>query len=511
MKLLLKNICLLQSPRVTRHVSDKVNPISSSNEPDYRHGLLQFVEEGCALAKFKHPNIIRVIQHFEENGTAYLVMEYENGVDLKQYLLHRPFPDEAILLNILLKLLDGIAKIHEENYIHRDIKPSNIYIRENGEPVLLDFGSAREALNRSRANFTRIVSDGYAPIEQYAQDMPLSPATDFYALGATLYFMVTGSALSAAQDRLTKLQFSETDLVKSAITIGNKKYSLSLLSTIDWMVTLHPEGRPQTVTDILKRLNNKPNARNPSTPQSLFATSQANFDTQTRPETSTESEQLLLSQAPTIAAFSSTATTRKLGTQRNYKLVTIVLTIMLALMSFILWQSDNKSPQAPTSSNTTQFTHSEIKLENKLYKQELKNCTRRNYQCKVNCKRLKIPVGGISLCYNACFQKNKSCRNLLKKTYQVRYKDTPQIYRRITNVSSFRPGELDREFDSVPDPHYKISNNLCHDVRKSCSLKCNDTIKTKGTAPLCYYHCGNNWFRCQKKVLNQHSWRKKEL
>jgi serine/threonine protein kinase len=118
-------------------------PLSQEREADYRWGLERFLQEARTLARFEHPNIVRVARYFEANRTAYMVMDYERGEPLKTLLQHRPYPSEDVLKNLLRPLLDGLALVHAAGFLHRDIKPENIVVRASGQPVLIDFGAAR--------------------------------------------------------------------------------------------------------------------------------------------------------------------------------------------------------------------------------------------------------------------------------------------------------------------------------------------------------------------------------
>ena len=120
-----------------------VHPVSEDHGNNFQWGLERFISEARTLTRFKHPNIVRVRNVFEDNNTAYMVMEYEEGESLQELLSRRKTMEEAEILNILLPILGGLQLIHEKKFIHRDIKPANIFIRKDGSPVLLDFGSAR--------------------------------------------------------------------------------------------------------------------------------------------------------------------------------------------------------------------------------------------------------------------------------------------------------------------------------------------------------------------------------
>ena len=144
-----------------------VNPVSEGHIDQYQWGLDRFIFEAQTLSNFKHPNIVSILSVSEDNNTAYMVMEYEEGVSLKEKLGRRETIEENELLKIVLPIMDGLAMVHKAGFIHRDIKPGNIYIRKDGSPVLLDFGSARHALGEKTKTLTTLFTSGYAPFEQY--------------------------------------------------------------------------------------------------------------------------------------------------------------------------------------------------------------------------------------------------------------------------------------------------------------------------------------------------------
>lgn len=171
-----------------REIDSSVQPIAHDRQEMYCWGLERFIEEARALAKFKHPNVVRVHHVFEANNTAYMVMEYEQGESFSDLIYSGKIGDEKWLLNLLLALLDGLEHVHEAGFIHRDIKPANLQVRFDDSPVLLDFGSARMALGTQTRTLTTLVSPGYAPYEQYSTEWGRQgPWTDIYALGDDVY------------------------------------------------------------------------------------------------------------------------------------------------------------------------------------------------------------------------------------------------------------------------------------------------------------------------------------
>jgi len=235
-----------------RDTDSAVYPITADYNEQYQWGLSRFINEARTIAQFNHPNIVRVHSVTEENNTAYMVMSYENGQCLQKILDMKKILDEENLLNILIGLLDGLRLIHNSGFIHRDIKPDNIFIRNDGSPLLLDFGSARQALAEKSKSITSVVSPGYAPFEQYQND-PSSqgPWTDIYALGATLYRCIYGRAPADALNRSNAIVKSGKDSYVAAIELGSDRYSLPFLQCIDSALNFDKNKRPQNVNQWL--------------------------------------------------------------------------------------------------------------------------------------------------------------------------------------------------------------------------------------------------------------------
>jgi serine/threonine protein kinase len=234
----------------TRSDNSHVHPISEDHSDTYGWGLDRFVTEARTLAKFRHPNVVRVMSVFEANSTAYMVMEYERGESLEKLLKAGKITSEAKLRSLVMPLLDGLKVVHEAGFIHRDIKPDNIYLRESGTPVLLDFGSARQAIGVATRTLTALVTPGYAPFEQYdtstAGEKKQGPWTDIYSLGATLYRAVTGAGPPDAMGRVNAVM-GGTDILKPASEAASGDFSPGFLAAIDWALEFLPENRPQSV------------------------------------------------------------------------------------------------------------------------------------------------------------------------------------------------------------------------------------------------------------------------
>ncbi|MEZ0003223.1 protein kinase domain-containing protein [Sinorhizobium fredii] len=222
-----------------------VHPLNSSVSEDYERGLRDFIKEAQTLARFHHRNIVGVARIFEKNNTAYMVLNFEEGKSLKDWLRDSDLPPNQLQIDQIAEpLLDALSTIHADNILHRDIAPDNIYIRKDGTPVLLDFGSARQALQQRSRSISAIVKAGYSPQEQYStRSSNQGPWTDIYALAATVYRCLAGEAPPEASDRTiddTYLPLSRRNL---------KGFRATFLEAIDWALRLRPKERPQSIEE----------------------------------------------------------------------------------------------------------------------------------------------------------------------------------------------------------------------------------------------------------------------
>lgn len=236
-----------RSLAVRRAGETAVHPTRPGDAAAFQHALDRFKDEAMALAKFRHPNIVEVRNFFAANGTAYLLMTYEDGLTLADLLEQNgPLPP-GFLVALIPGLFGAIRAVHAGDYIHRDLKPSNIYIRSaDHSPVLLDFGAAREALGEEGVtSLTEIRTPGYAPHEQYFRKGAQGEWTDIYALGATLYCCVTGRPPPEAPER------KERDTIVPAVRAAKGDYPHGLLSVIDAMLAVDRNERPQTIDSVV--------------------------------------------------------------------------------------------------------------------------------------------------------------------------------------------------------------------------------------------------------------------
>jgi len=239
----------------TRSGDNMVQPISAEKQDIFSLGLERFMSEAQMLAKFNHPSIVRVLSVFKHNNTGYMVMEYERGENLSGVYKRKKKLKQCELEDIFYPIIDGLSSVHKTGFIHRDIKPSNIYIRSDGSPVLIDFGSARQAIDTVDKRLTAMFSVGYTPFEQYhhASDKQ-GPWTDVYALSATMYQGITGERPQASTTRGIALLHREPDPYKPLSKLEIESYTPAFLQTIDRALMLPIYDRPQTLDDFLGML-----------------------------------------------------------------------------------------------------------------------------------------------------------------------------------------------------------------------------------------------------------------
>ena len=236
----------------TRDPDDhSINPLTEQRQARYEWGLERFIDEGRTIGRFNHPNIVRVRNIFEANNTAYMVMDYELGESLQEILTRKKVLNQDELLSAMNPIIDGVKSIHEAGFIHRDIKPGNIFIRVDGEPVLLDFGSARKSVSKHKRTLTSLFSKGYAPIEQYetSEGDNQGPWTDIYSLGATMYRCIAGMAPADAVDRSSAIIHTGQDTYVTALEIGDGRYAKNLLQSIDYALEFKRTDRPRDINE----------------------------------------------------------------------------------------------------------------------------------------------------------------------------------------------------------------------------------------------------------------------
>lgn len=206
-----------------------------------------YIDEAQALARFTHPNIARAVRYFEANNTAYLVMEYEAGRTLRAYAKARGGTLTDHELEAIVKpLCEGLQQLHSAGLIHRDVKPDNVLIRDDGSPVLLDFGAVMPLGEAADVTFT----PGYAPPEQLSPSFgALGAWTDIYALGATLYEVIEGAP---PPDSRTRVVQRDTLCVFPKNGVGRN--SSKILNLVERCLALESAARPQSMQEVLQLL-----------------------------------------------------------------------------------------------------------------------------------------------------------------------------------------------------------------------------------------------------------------
>ena len=225
-------------------ISPEVTLSKSESDSGFRHGLDNFIKEARVLAKFMgDPNVVNVRDYFEENNTAYIVMEYLSGVSMQQYLeKNGPVPFNE-LLRVLGPVMDSLDSIHKQGLIHRDISPANLMFMENGSVKLLDFGTVRNVNGTDNHSLSVILKPGYAPAEQYDSHGSQGPWSDVYALGSTIYKMITGVTPENSMNRMLKDTLKTPTELGASITPLQEKVLLSSMA-------LNPAERPQSVREL---------------------------------------------------------------------------------------------------------------------------------------------------------------------------------------------------------------------------------------------------------------------
>ncbi|MEM6385837.1 MAG: protein kinase [Pseudomonadota bacterium] len=242
-----------------RRQNHSVTPRSRAHQNELKSIVRMFSQEAMSLAKAKHPNIVGVHQVFEENNTAYMALDYVHGRDLLEILQEEPESLKPELVeSYLVKMLDAIKHIHDMGMLHRDISPDNIIIDEAGEPILIDFGAARESSNERVTRMLsalRVVKDGYSPQEFYIAGSDQTPSCDLYSLAASFYHLITGELPPDSQLRLSSCAAGDED---PYVSLGEKTqdYSKSFISALDKAMSILPRDRMQDADEWLQHMEN---------------------------------------------------------------------------------------------------------------------------------------------------------------------------------------------------------------------------------------------------------------
>jgi eukaryotic-like serine/threonine-protein kinase len=222
----------------------------------YRLGLKSFFEEGRSLAQISHPSVVSVLNFFRQNETVYLVMNYLQGATLQDFIMvgrqitaTKAF-SESTIRSVFDEILQGLRVVHQNKMLHLDIKPANLFITDDDSAVLIDFGAAREVLNKD-GNFTQpMYTPGFAAPEMYRRETQLGPWTDIYAIGACMYSMMIGYPPPEVVKRRSN------DPVPNMLMRKASNYSDKLIEVVEWCMALDPLARPQSVFELQSALAN---------------------------------------------------------------------------------------------------------------------------------------------------------------------------------------------------------------------------------------------------------------
>ena len=240
-----------------------VLPRNKECAEELRKMIGNFVSEAHSLAALQHKNIVHVHQVFEENETAYMAIDFIDGLDLQDIMERTP---EAMTVDEIVRItkhtLPAIKYIHSKDLLHRDISPDNILIDQSGEPILIDFGAARKKAKSSSRAFSkmRFVKDGYSPQEFYIDGAEQGPYSDLYSFAATVYHLITGAAPEDGQKRLSALAQKEAD---PYVPLAGRfpGYPRGFLAAIDDALIIVPQKRLQSADEWLSRLVARPSRR----------------------------------------------------------------------------------------------------------------------------------------------------------------------------------------------------------------------------------------------------------
>ena len=243
----------MPSRLAARGENNEVTPTSEINTERFAHGRRLFFQEAGTLINLKHPNIVNVINFFRANGTVYMVMDYEEGVNLQSYIKkHHGGLSETLLGAVFIPLLEGLKLIHSNGLLHLDIKPGNIHLCSGAHPLLLDFGAVHEMMHTRQFQPNQVVTPGFSPFEQLDPGGYVGPWTDIYAIGASMRACIEGTSPPPSPKR------REKDTMRPAVNAFRKKYSPGLLEAIDWAMEVDPMLRPQKAEQLLAKFKNIP-------------------------------------------------------------------------------------------------------------------------------------------------------------------------------------------------------------------------------------------------------------
>ncbi len=231
-----------------------VTPKTPDDRAGFEYGLTVFLQQAETLLQIEHANISGAENVLPFNGTAYLVMNYQNGVPFaKLDWPSVPFTEDEFR-EILISMLQALQVVHKRKIVHGGIQPATIMVAKDGKLVLTGFSSGRLAIAAQTGQLANALVAGYAPAEQYEDSNKIGPATDFYALAATLYYCITHHAPVAAQDRINAINKGEPDPMAPLCMPSENEANSTFAQVINWMLCAEYADRPQSAAEILAKL-----------------------------------------------------------------------------------------------------------------------------------------------------------------------------------------------------------------------------------------------------------------
>jgi formylglycine-generating enzyme required for sulfatase activity len=232
---------------VRRSGDSSLQALNEQSVSLFSAGLQQFMDEGRTVARLDHTHIVKVFRCFEANGTAYLLMPWYRGEALHKLLLRSGTFSSEEALALARPLLGALEYIHRNDVVHQDIKPANIYITQDGQPILLDFGAAGQGPDGAASAQSKLGSEGYAAPEQAEAGARIGPWTDIYGLAATLYRCVSGRIPVASSHRRSALNRKEADPLQAINLLVPEPDFSAVTGAINQGLALDPASRPQSV------------------------------------------------------------------------------------------------------------------------------------------------------------------------------------------------------------------------------------------------------------------------
>ncbi|KAB2928914.1 MAG: serine/threonine protein kinase, partial [Candidatus Contendobacter sp.] len=346
------------SELVGRSTDRKTVVLNAHDHEDlFHYGLRTFLQEAQTVAQLRHPHLVRVLNYFELNDTAYLVMDYYEGEDLARHL--KPAKGQTGVqmpwrraLKLLLPVLDGLQKVHQAGFMHRDLKPGNLYLTPDDDLIVLDFGSARQVTGTHTRSLL-IFSEGYAPYEQYLQGHlnRQGPWTDVYGAAATLYFMLTARRLPSALER------KQNDLLGQPDPLHPARHWMpdlpeALDAALRRALAVEPGQRFQSMVEFKRPLEAVLTAEEPTrpTPPKPTAAPEPPIKPPPKPKVAPEPPKSKAAPEPSKAAPKPSAVPeRSAMPKQQTAIVGLAVIGLTALGGWWLWEEFGVSPKLPAT------------------------------------------------------------------------------------------------------------------------------------------------------------------